>query len=58
VEDDAIRDTTTFILAGYKDEVEELLAYNPGFASRFACEFNFEDFNEAQLRCILLGMVL
>ncbi len=57
MENHEIRDTTTFILAGYKDEVEELLAYNPGFASRFACEFTFEDFTEAQLCSILIGMV-
>ena len=57
VEDKTIRKSTTFILAGYKDEMESLLSYNVGFASRFPHEFNFEDFNEVQIRSILLGMI-
>ncbi len=57
VETKEYRDTTTFILAGYKDEIESLLAYNVGFSSRFSTEFNFEDFNEIQLKRIFLGMI-
>jgi replication-associated recombination protein RarA len=57
VEQEGVRETTSIILAGYKDEVETLLAYNPGFASRFANQFIFEDFNEKQLRQILQTMV-
>jgi SpoVK/Ycf46/Vps4 family AAA+-type ATPase len=57
VEDKSFRETTTFILAGYKDEIEDLLAYNPGFASRFSCEFNFTDFSENQIRAIFLKMI-
>eukprot|EP01041_Mallomonas_annulata_P008050 gene8050-16508_t len=53
------RDTTTFILAGYKDDTEALLSYSEGFSSRFPKQFtfNFEDFDEIQLRRILKTMV-
>jgi len=57
VEKQEIRDSTTVILAGYRDEIEDLLAYNVGFASRFPLEFAFEDYNQKQLREILQGMV-
>jgi SpoVK/Ycf46/Vps4 family AAA+-type ATPase len=57
VEKPEIRSSTTVILAGYKDEIESLLAYNVGFASRFNKEFSFPDYTEAQLRKIFVGMV-
>jgi hypothetical protein len=57
VEKQEIRESTTVILAGYRDESEDLLAYNVGFASRFPLEFAFEDYNQKQLREILQGMV-
>jgi SpoVK/Ycf46/Vps4 family AAA+-type ATPase len=57
VEKPEIRSTTTVILAGYRDEIETLLAYNVGFASRFNREFSFPDYTESQLRKIFLGMV-
>jgi SpoVK/Ycf46/Vps4 family AAA+-type ATPase len=46
VEKPEVRSTTTVILAGYRDEIETLLAYNVGFASRFPIDFNFPDYNE------------
>ena len=57
VEKPEIRSTTTVILAGYRDEIETLLSYNVGFASRFNITFSFPDYNELQLRKIFAGMV-
>eukprot|EP01041_Mallomonas_annulata_P010090 gene10090-21025_t len=53
------RETTTFILAGYKDDIEDLLTYNEGFTSRFPKQFTFpfEDYDESHLRRILKNMV-
>jgi hypothetical protein len=54
------RDTTTFILAGYKDEVMNLVTtFNPGFSSRFPKDFTFDfpDYTESQLRKIFVDMV-
>lgn len=54
-----MRATTTFILGGYQEDVEELLSYNAGFPSRFPREltFAFDDFNEQQLCRIFLSEV-
>lgn len=44
------------LLLGYKDQMEEMFRdVNPGLARRFPLEsaFVFEDFNDAELRCIL-----
>ena len=57
VEKPETRNTTTVIMAGYRDEIEQLLAYNVGFASRFPLEFAFPDYDEEQLRKIFLTMV-
>jgi SpoVK/Ycf46/Vps4 family AAA+-type ATPase len=57
VEKPEIRSTTTVILAGYRDEIETLLAYNVGFASRFNKDLRFPDYNESQLRKIFVNMV-
>lgn len=53
------RKTTTFILAGYKEEMNDLFATNPGFASRFPKKFTFEfeDYNDIELAQIFNTMV-
>lgn len=50
--------TTTFILSGYKEEMDKLLTYNDGFPSRFPkrFRFEFEDYTELQLTKILVDM--
>ncbi len=37
------------IVAGYPEEMQEFLETNPGLLSRFDKQFNFPDYNEAQL---------
>ena len=53
------RDSITFILAGYKEEILQLLTYNPGFPSRFPRElmFHFPDYTESQICNIFKSMV-
>jgi hypothetical protein len=51
------RKEIVIILAGYKKDLEKLVAYNVGFPSRFAQVFRFHDYNEAQLRQILTEML-
>ena len=43
--------TSTIIIAGYEDEVRDLMAVNAGFGSRFPAEgwFNFKDYSEVQV---------
>ncbi|QIX01542.1 hypothetical protein AMS68_007059 [Peltaster fructicola] len=38
-----------FILAGYRKEMETLLAHNPGLTSRFPHEFSFQDYTDDEL---------
>ena len=45
--------TTSFILAGYDDEIKTLLTYNDGFPSRFNITVVFEDFSEQQIKRVL-----
>jgi hypothetical protein len=56
---DAMKKTTTFILAGYKEEMDVLKSADPGFKSRFpdSLEFNFFDYNEDELTKIMYDMV-
>lgn len=52
--------TTTFILAGSKQELARLLAYHPTFPSRFPkhLQTEFADFDTLQLTRILIDMTL
>jgi tetratricopeptide (TPR) repeat protein len=43
------RDRLAVIIAGYPDEIEQFLATNPGFASRFGETLVFDDFTPAEL---------
>ena len=48
------RKTLTFILAGYKEDIERtLIAFNPGLARRFPRTVLFEDLKESQIRQII-----
>lgn len=50
------RDEFVVILAGYKDQMGELVDSNPGFKSRFAQYLFFEDYTDEQLGTILTRM--
>jgi hypothetical protein len=45
------------VLAGYKKDMERLVAFDPGLASRFPRKFNFEDYSDEELTTILAGML-
>lgn len=43
------REDTLVILAGYPDEMKQLLEWNPGMKSRIAFHVSFDDYTEAEL---------
>ena len=43
------REDTIVILAGYPDEMKELLEWNPGMKSRIAFHVSFDDYTENEL---------
>ena len=51
------RGSTSVILAGYRDHIDDLMAYNPGLASRFPNTWVFADYCEAELRRIFDFMI-
>lgn len=51
------RQDTVFILAGYRDDIQKLIQTNQGLTSRFPKEIVFDDFNEDELRLILIQMM-
>ena len=54
-EDD--RDRLVIILAGYPDEMDQLLSINPGLSSRFTTRVHFPSYDSAELVSIAHGMV-
>ena len=54
---DELKESTSIILAGYKEEIEEkLFAADPGFRSRFTCAV-LDDFTFDELRKILWSLI-
>jgi type VII secretion ATPase EccA len=53
-EDD--RDRLVIILAGYPDEMDELLSINPGLSSRFTTRVHFPSYDSAELVAIAHSM--
>ncbi len=51
------RDEMVVILAGYPEQMDGLLATNPGFRSRFTQRLAFDDYNDADLIAIMHGML-
>lgn len=43
------RDSIMVILAGYSEEIDELISHNPGLASRFPNEIQFEDYTSDEM---------
>jgi SpoVK/Ycf46/Vps4 family AAA+-type ATPase len=54
MEDD--RGKFVVIAAGYTKEMDEFLASNSGFKSRFSDYINFDDYNTSEMREIFIGM--
>jgi TPR repeat protein/SpoVK/Ycf46/Vps4 family AAA+-type ATPase len=52
-----MRSNVTVILAGYKNQMDEFLATNPGLKSRFRTMINFEDYSPTDLLLIFEKMV-
>lgn len=50
------RDKFILILAGYTDEMKDLIRSNTGFASRVKEYLDFPDYNEQEMREIFMGM--
>ena len=50
------RDSLCVILAGYSNEMEQMLRVNPGFESRIQFKINFPDYTEDELYEIFKGM--
>lgn len=54
---ETMRNSTSFVLAGYEAPIDKLLRYNAGMPSRFPFKFVFPDYTEQQLKSIFVGMV-
>ncbi|TDV40973.1 AAA family ATPase [Actinophytocola oryzae] len=54
---DELRDRLVVIVAGYQENMEQLLASNAGLASRFGDPIDFPDFSDDELADILAGFL-
>lgn len=50
------REDMVVILAGYPEEMESMLSYNPGLRSRIGFHISFEDYNPEEMMQILRSM--
>ena len=50
------RNEICIILAGYTEEMKNLLKLNPGFESRIQFTINFPDYNEVELLEIFIAI--
>lgn len=50
------RDDMIIIMAGYKDEMDDLLRMNPGFVSRMPYEIKFENYSKEELAQIFFKL--
>ncbi|EJD38161.1 P-loop containing nucleoside triphosphate hydrolase protein [Auricularia subglabra TFB-10046 SS5] len=51
-------DKLVFIFAGYKREMEEFFAHNPGLPSRVPYSLKFEDYNDAELLDMFKNIII
>ncbi|RDA90958.1 hypothetical protein CP533_3079 [Ophiocordyceps camponoti-saundersi (nom. inval.)] len=52
-----LRGKVSFVLAGYRREMEPFFAHNPGLTSRFPIEMTFEDYTDVELERILQSKI-
>ncbi|RDA85266.1 hypothetical protein CP532_2328 [Ophiocordyceps camponoti-leonardi (nom. inval.)] len=52
-----LRGKVSFVLAGYRREMEPFFAHNPGLTSRFPIEMTFEDYADFELERILQSKI-
>ena len=57
IDDNKAHKNTTFILIGHREEMGNILGYSSGFASCFTHQISFDDFDESQLRRIMIQMI-
>ena len=51
------RNILVVIIAGYRKQMDDLMAHNEGLPSRFPHHFTFEDYSDEELLTILNGIV-
>jgi SpoVK/Ycf46/Vps4 family AAA+-type ATPase len=51
------RDSLVVVIAGYRKQMDDLMAHNEGLPSRFPHHFTFEDYSDSELLEILMSIV-